>query len=75
MIAVNTRWIYNDNKNSNTKSLPDSIQMDIDLETGKITLNLTRHETNSPLIMTQLEGQREFWKPPEDEVNTPDFHV
>lgn len=69
IIVVTTRWTHNDNK---TKTLPDFIQFDLELESGKITLNLTKQSADSiklPLIMTQLEFQRSVWKPSKNEVS------
>ena len=70
-IAVKTRWIYN-NKNNKAKSLPDIIEFDLELESGKITLNLLKQSTGltkPPLIIAESEGQSSLWKQPEDEVS------
>ena len=52
-------------------SLPDYIQINLKLESGKETLNLIQQSMESiklPLVVTQLEGQRSVWKPSEDQV-------
>ena len=64
IVAVKPRWIYNDNKH-NPNSLPDSIEFDLELESGKITLNLIKQSTESiepPLIITDLKGQSSSFK-------------
>ena len=68
-IIVNTRWAYKDDKGKNAKSLPDYIQIDLELEDGKLTMNLIKSSVKSPLIMTQFEGRRSVWKPSDDEVS------
>ena len=63
------------NKNSNTKSLPDFIQLDIEFESDKVTLNLIKRSLASlktPSIITQFEGQRSVWKPSDEEVSVSD---
>ena len=66
---MNTRWTYKDDKGKNAKSLPDHIQIDLELEGGKLTMNLIKSSVkSSPLIMTQFEGRRSVWKPSDDEV-------
>lgn len=59
--AVKPRWIYKDNRN-NTNSLPDSIHIDLQLESAKITLNLIRIAKSTEafkktFFATTLEGQ------------------
>lgn len=66
LIAVKPRWLYNeDSKDSNTASLPDSIELDLELQSGKITLNLIKQSRNPikpPLIITESEGQSSIWR-------------
>ena len=72
IIPARTRWTYKDNSNHNTRSLPDSIQFDLELEEGKVTLNLNKQPERSmktPLIMTKLD-ERSIWKPSEEEVSS-----
>ena len=73
-IAVKPRWIYNKNNNngnSSARSLPDFIEFDIELESGKITLNLEQstESIKPPMIITESEGQSSIWKQPKDEVS------
>lgn len=70
--AVNTQWSYTNNKNSKTELLPDSIQFDLELERGRITLNLMKQSSESLKtlnIISQFQGQRSVWQPSEDEVS------
>lgn len=75
IIAVKPRWVYNNNNadNSKTRSLPDFIEFDLQLGSGKITLNLTKQSAESagPLLtITQSVGQSSIWKHRE-EVSCP----